>query len=97
MGRSDNVDLLGDPAVSIRSMVVPLLITLIVVQINVFADTFWVSNLGVDAVSGMTSAVPLYMALSVVGIGLSVGAVSSVAYRIGRGEPEAASRIAGNA
>ena len=97
MGKSDNVDLLGDPAVSIRSMVVPFLITLIVVQINVFADTFWVSNLGVDAVSGMTSAVPLYMALSVVGIGLSVGAVSSVAYRIGRGEPEAASRIAGNA
>lgn len=75
---------------------VPFLISLLVVQLNVFTDTFWVSNLGVDAVSGMTSAVPMYMAITTVGIGLSTGIVTTIAYHIGKGDRAVAGRLAGN-
>ena len=90
------MDILGDPRAAIRSMAIPFLISLAVVQINVFADTFWVSNLGVSAVSGMTSAVPMYTAISVIGIGLSTGIVTTISYNIGKGNMEAAGRLAGN-
>ena len=96
MGLRRNVDILGDPRAAIRSMAVPFLISLTVVQINVFADTFWVSNLGVSAVSGMTSAVPMYTAISVIGIGLSTGIVTTISFNIGRGNLDNAGRLAGN-
>ena len=90
------MDILGDPRAAIRSMAIPFLISLAVVQINVFADTFWVSNLGVSAVSGMTSAVPMYTAISVIGIGLSTGIVTTISYNIGKGNMGTAGRLAGN-
>ena len=96
MGLRRNVDILGDPRAAIRSMAMPFLISLAVVQINVFADTFWVSNLGVSAVSGMTSAVPMYTAISVIGIGLSTGIVTTISFNIGRGNLDNAGRLAGN-
>ncbi|MBP5395316.1 MAG: polysaccharide biosynthesis C-terminal domain-containing protein [Candidatus Methanomethylophilaceae archaeon] len=96
MGLRRNVDILGDPRAAIRSMAVPVLISLAVVQRNVFADTFWVSNLGVSAVSGMTSAEPMYTAISVIGIGLSTGIVTTISYNIGKGNMEAAGKLAGN-
>lgn len=81
---------------AIRLMATPFLISLAVVQINVFADTFWVSNLGVAAVSGMTSAVPMYMTITAVGIGLATGIVTTVSYNIGKGNMDIAGRLAGN-
>ena len=89
--------LLGEPRAAIRSMVIPFLISIATVQINVFADTFWVSGLGVDAVSGMTSAIPLYSVFSNIAVGLSVGAVSTIAFRLGKGDRSSASRLAGSA
>ena len=96
----DNRDLqslLGEPRAAIRRMIVPFLISIITVQINVFADTFWISGLGIDAVSGMTSAVPIYSIFSNIAIGLSVGVVATIAFRIGKGDICNASRLAGNA
>lgn len=89
--------MLGDPRRAIRTMAVPFLVALLVVQVNVFADTFWVSGLGVNAVSGMTTAVPLYVIFGSLGIGLSVGVTSTIAFRLGRGDTEGANRLAGNA
>ncbi len=89
--------LLGEPRAAIRSMVIPFLISIATVQINVFADTFWISGLGVDAVSGMTSAVPLYSVFTNIAVGLSVGAVATIAFRLGKGDRPSASRLAGNA
>lgn len=77
-------------------MAIPFLISLAVVQINVFADTFWVSNLGVNAVSGMTSAVPMYVSFTAIGIGLSTGIVTTIAYHIGKGDTCRAGKLAGN-
>ena len=89
--------LLGEPRRAIRAMMVPFLISLLVIQVNIFADTFWVSGLGVDAVSGMTTAVPIYSIFTSIGIGLSVGVTATIAFRLGRKEKDAADRIAGAA
>ncbi len=89
--------MLGEPHAAIRRMVIPFLISIIVVQINVFTDTFWVSGLGIDAVSGMTTAVPLYSVFANIAVGLSVGAVATMAYRLGAGDRDGASHLAGNA
>ena len=78
-------------------MAVPFLISRAVVQLNVFTDTFWVSNLGEKAVSGMTSAVPMYTAVTSIGIGLATGIVTTAAFRIGQGNTGAAGSLAGNA
>ena len=96
--KNDDLEyMLGEPEAAIRHMIVPFLISIIVVQINVFSDTFWVSGLGIDAVSGMTSAVPMYSIFVNIGIGLSVGVVATIAYRIGKGDRKTASNIAGSA
>jgi len=97
---AENRDLqkmLGEPHEAIRSMILPFLVSIITVQINVFADTFWVSGLGINAVSGMTSAVPIYTIFSNIAIGLSVGVTATIAFRLGQGNQRAASHLAGNA
>ncbi len=94
---SDLKVLMGEPRKAIRAMMVPFLISLLVIQVNVFADTFWVSGLGVDAVSGMTTAVPLYVIFTSIGIGLSTGVTATVAYRIGKKDMAAAEGLAGAA
>ena len=89
--------MLGEPRAAIRHMIVPFLISIITIQINIFADTFWVSGLGIQAVSGMTSAVPIYSIFSNIGVGLSVSVVATIAYRIGKKDLGTASCLAGNA
>ncbi len=89
--------MLGEPHAAIRRMVLPFLVSIIVVQINVFTDTFWVSGLGIGAVSGMTTAVPIYTVFTNIAVGLSVGVVATIAFRLGSGERDAASLLAGNA
>ncbi|MBO4569213.1 MAG: MATE family efflux transporter [Candidatus Methanomethylophilaceae archaeon] len=96
-GDEDLKSMLGEPHAAIRRMVMPFLISIIVVQINVFTDTFWVSGLGIGAVSGMTTAVPINGVFSNIAVGLSVGAVATMAYRLGAGDRDGASRLAGNA
>ena len=98
MAESKDLEImLGEPRRAIRAMMVPFLISLLVIQVNIFADTFWVSGLGVDAVSGMTTAVPIYSIFTSIGIGLSVGVTATIAFRLGRKEKDAADRIAGAA
>jgi len=89
--------MLGEPRAAIRHMIVPFLISIITIQINVFTDTFWVSGLGIEAVSGMTSAVPLYSVFTNIAVGISVGVVATIAYRIGMKDYESASDLAGHA
>ena len=90
------MDILGDPGAAIRSMAIPFLISLTVLQLNIFSDTFWVSNLGVKALSGMTSASPIYLFIPSIGLGLSTAIVTTIAYNIGKGDTDKAGRLAGN-
>ena len=52
MSAEGNVSmLLGDPRKAIRTMTVPLLIALLVIQVNALADRAWCSGLGTDALA----------------------------------------------
>ena len=89
--------MLGEPKVAIRSMVLPFLLAFAVVEINQFVDTFWVSGLGVSAASAVTTAVPFYGLIMCIGLGLSAGVTATIAFRLGKGDREAASNLAVNA
>lgn len=51
--------MLGDPKAAIRSMLLPLIVSYLVVQINLFADTSWCSGLGADASSAVSTISPI--------------------------------------
>lgn len=92
-----NVDLdrmLGDPRKAILSMTLPLIVSYLVVQVNLFADTAWCSLLGSDASSAISTICPIYSILTGVGIGLGIGASTSIARCLGRDERTHANSLA---
>ena len=86
--------MLGDPKAAIRSMLLPLIVSYLVVQINLFADTSWCSGLGADASSAVSTISPIYWIVSGLGTGLGIGAATTIARYLGRGEKHNADRIA---
>ncbi|MBR2254841.1 MAG: hypothetical protein IJ856_03345, partial [Candidatus Methanomethylophilaceae archaeon] len=97
--RSDNHDvevLMGDPKAAIRGMFVPFLIAFAVVEANQFVDTFWISGLGTGPSSAISTVVPFYVLLMSAGMGISVGATTTIAFRLGRNEREEAGKLASN-
>ena len=86
--------MLGEPKAAIRGMVLPFLLAFAVVEINQFVDTFWVSGLGVRAASAVTTVVPFYGLIMCIGLGLSAGVTATIAYRLGKGDREVASKLA---
>ncbi len=85
----------GDPRKAIAAMFVPFLLTAMVVQVNQFADTFWVSGLGAVAGSAVSTIIPVYAMMMMVGMGLSVGATTAIAFRLGREDRKGAGNLAG--
>ena len=96
-GSSDLQILLGEPKAAVRSMFVPFLVAFAIVEANQFVDIFWISGLGVSSASAISSVVPFYFALMSAGIGISVGATTTIAFRLGKGDAEGASRLVVNA
>lgn len=86
--------MLGDPKAAIRSMLLPLIVSYLVVQINLFADTSLCSGLGADASSAVSTISPIYWIVSGLGTGLGIGAATAIARYLGRGEKHNADRIA---
>ena len=86
--------MLGDPKAAIRSMFVPLAVSFLVVQINLFVDTSWCSGLGSDASSAVSSISPVYWIVSGLGTGIGIGAATAIARYLGRGDKASADRIA---
>ncbi|MBR4504268.1 MAG: MATE family efflux transporter [Candidatus Methanomethylophilaceae archaeon] len=86
--------MLGDPRKAIASMFIPLLAALVVGQLNSFVDTFFTSGLGIASSSGLSTIIPIYDAFIYIGIGMSVGATTTIAFRLGKGDRESAGRIA---
>lgn len=86
--------MLGDPKKAIRSMLLPLVISYLVVQINLFADTSWCSGLGSNASSAVSTISPFYWIVSGLGTGLGIGAATAIARYLGRGEKHNADRLA---
>ncbi len=97
--RPDKTDveiLLGEPKRAIRMMFMPFLIAFAIVEANQFIDIFWISGLGTASAEAISTVVPFYAFLMTAGVGVSVGATTTVAFRLGRNEPEDAGRLASN-
>lgn len=91
MTANKNVEtLLGEPKKAILSMVFPILIAMIVGQVNSFVDSMWCSSLGVNALSAIGLVSSLYFLLLGVGNGTGVGINVSISRKIGEGDKEAA-------
>jgi len=88
--------MLGDPKVAIRSMILPFLLAMAVVEINQFVDTFWVSGLGVNSASAVSTIVPIYGLMMCAGLGISAGITTTAAFRLGMGDRETAGRLVSN-
>ncbi len=89
--------MLGEPKAAIRAMILPFLIAMAVVEINQFVDTFWVSGLGAASASAVSTIVPVYGLMMCAGLGIAAGITTCGAFRLGRGEREAAGSLAANA
>jgi len=88
--------LLGEPKKAIRSMVLAFFIAMAVVELNQFVDTFWVSGLGAVSSSAVATSSPIYGLMMCAGLGIGVGATATIAFRLGRGDFEAANKLAAN-
>ena len=84
MSAESSVDiLLGNPKKAIRLMAIPLILSLLVSQVNVLADRAWCSGLGVDTMAAVAVVMPIYMTISGLGSGLGVGASAVISRMIG--------------
>ncbi|MCQ2085112.1 MAG: polysaccharide biosynthesis C-terminal domain-containing protein [archaeon] len=95
--RKDVNVLLGDPKAAIIALAMPMFVSYLVSQVNLYVDTFWTSGLGSLATSSISTVAPIYTIITTVGLGMSVGVTSTIAFRLGKGNKEQASLMAGNA
>ncbi|MBR4225987.1 MAG: polysaccharide biosynthesis C-terminal domain-containing protein [Candidatus Methanomethylophilaceae archaeon] len=97
MSKEDDLKkMLGEPKAAIRNMVMPFLIALAVVEINQFVDTYWVSGLGSQSASAISTIVPVYGLMMCAGLGIAAGVTTTVAARLARGENDVASKLVSN-
>lgn len=75
--------LLGEPKKAIRSLAVALSLSYLVIQLNSYIDTFWTALLGDVPMSAVSLMSPIYWIITAAGIGIGVGAASSVSFRLG--------------
>jgi putative MATE family efflux protein len=90
----DSDTILGDPRRALASMAVPMVVSYLVSQINSFADASWCSGLGIEASSAVTTISPLHWMMMSAGMGLSIAAMSTIAFCIGAGDRSKAGRLA---
>jgi len=86
--------LLGNPRKAIVAMAIPIVVSLLVSQVNVLADRAWCAGLGDDAMAAIALVMPVYMTLVGLGSGLGVGASAVISRMIGADDKDKASRSA---
>ena len=86
--------LLGNPRKAVLVMAVPLILSLLVSQVNVLADRAWCAGLGDDAMSAIAVVTPVYMTVVGLGSGIGVGASAVISRMIGAQNKEKASSTA---
>ena len=65
MRAEDRVDiLLGNPRKAVIAMAIPLILSLLVSQVNVLADRAWCAGLGDDAMSAIAVVFYLFVAVA---------------------------------
>ncbi len=75
--------LLGNPRKAVMIMAIPLILSLLVSQVNVIADRAWCAGLGDDAMSAIAVVTPVYMTVVGLGSGIGVGASAVISRMIG--------------
>jgi putative MATE family efflux protein len=86
--------LLGNPKKAIVTLAIPIIISLLVSQVNVIADRAWCSGLGDDAMSAIALVMPVYMTIVGLGSGFGVGASAVISRMIGADDKRKASSSA---
>ena len=86
--------LLGNYRKAVIAMAVPIIISLLVAEVNTVADRAWCSGLGVNAVATISVARPIYNVYVGLGSGLGVGAAAVISRYIGARRPKDASQSA---
>jgi len=76
-------------------LAVPMVMEMAMESIFAVADVFWVAHLGADAVATVGLTESMLTMIYTAAMGLSIGATALVARRTGEGDPEGASRAAG--
>lgn len=82
------------------SMGVPIIISMVLQAVYNIVDTAFVGNIegvGKDACTALTLAFPMQMLIVAISIGTGVGTNALVSKKLGQGDKEQASRVAGNA
>ena len=88
-------DLIIDyPKKAINKLSIPIIISLLLITVNAFIDSAWVSGLGTDVLAAMGFVTPLIFILSSLGNGLSIGTNSIVSRCIGQGNEDDTSNAA---
>ena len=83
--------LLGNPRKAVLAMAIPIIVSLLVSQVNVLADRAWCAGLGDDAMAAVAVVMPVYMTIVGLGSGFGVGASAVISRMIGSGNKERAS------
>ncbi len=84
----------GSVARHLRTMALPMVWGLLATMSFNLVDTFFVAQLGDDALAAMSFTFPVVMVLTSIAIGLGAGTSSSVARAIGTGDQQRARRLA---
>lgn len=93
--RKKNISMIaGDPKAAVMFLFWPLLLSYIVVAVNGYLDTFWVSMLGAEATSAVNAMTDIYMAVASVGAGIGVASAVTIAFHLGAGDQEKANSLA---
>lgn len=82
------------------TMGIPMILSMVLQAVYNIVDSAFVSNMaenGEAALNALTLAFPMQMLMVAIGIGTGVGTNALVAKRLGQGEKEKASKVAGNA
>lgn len=77
---------MGEPKKAILSMVIPISISFLIGQINMFVDSMWCSSLGVNALSAISLVSSLFFLILGIGNGIGVGLNVSISRLIGAGD-----------
>jgi putative MATE family efflux protein len=92
---SKGVDvLLGNPKKAIVAFSIPIAVALLAQQSNNLVDSFWVINLGGDALAALGLVSPIFSIIIGVANGIAIGASAAIARKIGMGRADEAGGIA---
>ena len=86
--------LLGDQRKGVMALSIPIAIALLVQNLNNIVDSFWVADLGQDAMAALGVVHPLYAILISIGNGLGIGVSAAIARNIGMKNRDDANGVA---